>query len=259
MNASMSARPAHPRALQQLLELELLLDQKLLDWRLDSSAAAASAMVALEWSACVWAAAETAGPCPIAPRDVERGLALARRPVFICGVHRSGTTLMRDLLDSHPALSVLPAEGAFHCGPLRRIAGRSAGELRALGCEWVRRLANHSNQPPFWLLGRSGPTQSPYVRFACALLAWWPIVERALARETHYWPLVAVAPSARVATCRETRSQSRISSLTAPRSPAAASARIEASLSGRSRRDRRPRHGASNRPRAHEERRRARP
>jgi hypothetical protein len=193
MNASVSARPAHPRAMQQLLELELLLDQQLLDWRLDSSAAAASAMVALEWSACVWAAAETAGPCPIAPRDIERGLALARRPVFICGVHRSGTTLMRDLLDSHPALSVLPAEGAFHCGPLRRIARRSAGELRALGCEWVRRLANHSNQPPFWLLGRSGPTQSPYVGFARALMAWWPVAERALAWNTTRWPLVGVA------------------------------------------------------------------
>jgi hypothetical protein len=179
--------------MQQLLQRELQLDQQLLDWRLDSSAAAASAMVALEWSACVWAAAETLGPCPIAPQDIERGLALARRPVFICGVHRSGTTLMRDLLDSHPALSVLPAEGAFQSNPLSRITGLGAGELRALGCEWVRRLANHSNQPPFWLLGRSDATQSPYVRFARALMAWWLIAERALARDTQRWPLVAVA------------------------------------------------------------------
>jgi hypothetical protein len=129
MNASMSARPAHPRAMQQLLELELLLDQQLLDWRLDSSAAAASAMVALEWSACVWAAAETAGPWPIAPRDIERGLALARRPVFICGVHRSGTTLMRDLLDSHPALST-----AAHCAASPDAAPASCARSVANGC-----------------------------------------------------------------------------------------------------------------------------
>lgn len=189
----MSSRPTNPGGLRQLRELELLLDQQLLDWRLDNSAAAVSASIALEWSACVWAAAEAAGPWPIAAQDIERGLALARRPVFVCGVHRSGTTLMRDLLDFHPALSVLPAEGAFHCRPLMRITARSAGDLRALGCEWVRRLANHSNQPPFWLLGRSGSAQSPYVRFACALMAWWPMVERALAGDTHYWPLVAVA------------------------------------------------------------------
>ncbi|MFQ5335223.1 MAG: sulfotransferase, partial [Flavobacteriales bacterium] len=31
-------------------------------------------------------------------------------PVFICGAHKSGTSLMRSLLDSHPELFVIPFE-----------------------------------------------------------------------------------------------------------------------------------------------------
>ncbi|MFI4868094.1 MAG: sulfotransferase family protein [Steroidobacterales bacterium] len=150
-------------------------------------------MTALAWSDRVWAAAETRGPCRIAPEDIERGVSLARRPVFICGVHRSGTTLIRDLLDSHPALSVLPAEGTLHSNRWSRIVGPTDASLRAVACEWVRRLANHSNQPPFWLLGRSSSVDSPYVSFARALMAWWFIVERALGRDTRSWTLVAVA------------------------------------------------------------------
>jgi protein-tyrosine sulfotransferase len=34
-------------------------------------------------------------------------------PVFICGIHKSGTTLLRNLLDGHPALEVLPIESHF--------------------------------------------------------------------------------------------------------------------------------------------------
>lgn len=35
-------------------------------------------------------------------------------PVFICGIARSGTTLLARLLDSHPALAVLPGETFFY-------------------------------------------------------------------------------------------------------------------------------------------------
>jgi hypothetical protein len=63
------------------------------------------------WAAAVWAEAERAGPVDLPPEMVAWGRALAARPVFVVGVHRSGTTLLRDLLDGHPALSVLPAGG----------------------------------------------------------------------------------------------------------------------------------------------------
>ncbi|WP_156171388.1 sulfotransferase family protein, partial [Dyella japonica] len=123
-----------------------------------------------------------------------RAFDIARRPVFVFGAHRSGTTLVRDLLDHHPALSVLPAEGtmltnfAWH---LKRL--EPDRWLPFLGCEWLRRLANPINQQPYWLLGRSSTEDSPYVEFGRALLAWWPLVRSRLAPRTTSWPLVAIA------------------------------------------------------------------
>ncbi|MGH8231205.1 MAG: sulfotransferase family protein [Steroidobacteraceae bacterium] len=178
-------------ALQALLTLEQRLNRQLVDWRQDRDAAAASAVTAIEWSECVWRLASSAGPGRLAPAEVQRGLTLARRPVFICGVHRSGTTLMRDLLDGHPALSVLPAEGTFYTNPPRRHAGTHA-LLPAFGCEWLRRLVNPSNQPPFWLLVRSSSRGSPYVEFARAFTAWAPLVEASFGRDAACWPLLAV-------------------------------------------------------------------
>jgi hypothetical protein len=137
---------------------------------------------ARRWSEAVWTAAAAAGPGELSAAESERGLALGARPVFVCGVHRSGTTLVRDLLDAHPSLAVLPSEGSF-----RHDAG-----LAEVGREWVRRLANPINQPPYWLLGRSGPEGSPYVDFARLLAAWWG--------ETRERPLVAVALA--YASCR---------------------------------------------------------
>ncbi|HEU0300512.1 MAG TPA: sulfotransferase [Longimicrobium sp.] len=142
------------------------------------------------WSAAVWAAAERAGPVGLTPEAVAWGRALVARPVFVVGVHRSGTTLLRDLLDGHPALSVLPSEGTWltSLGPkLQRLP--EAERLPALGQEWLRRLANPINQPPYWLLGRGTEAESPYVRFARALLAW----EAAVGRAAGEWgPHVAV-------------------------------------------------------------------
>ncbi|HEY3730551.1 MAG TPA: sulfotransferase [Steroidobacteraceae bacterium] len=179
-------------ALPALLALESRLNRQLVDWRQDRGAAAASAVTAIKWSECVWRLARNSGAPELASADVQRGLELARRPVFICGVHRSGTTLMRDLLDGHPALSVLPAEGTFYTNASHRHAAGAHGVLATLACEWLRRLVNPSNQPPFWLLGRSCSRGSPYVEFARAFTAWAPLVQASLGRNTACWPLLAV-------------------------------------------------------------------
>ena len=128
------------------------------------------------------------------PDDVERGLAVARRPVFICGAHRSGTTLVRDLLDGHPALCVLPSEGTFFTSLQAHLERRPPEDRQAfLGGEWLRRLANPINRPPYWLLGRSSCGVSPYVEFARVLGAWWSVVEERLGDRISAWPLVAVS------------------------------------------------------------------
>jgi hypothetical protein len=176
----------------RLLELEHLLDLRLIDWRLDGRAGASALIAARSWSDAAWTLAAAAGPLELDAEDVARGLALARRPVFICGVHRSGTTLVRDLLDWHPELSVLPAEGLFFTNLQRRIAGLgSERALEVVGRTWLQRLVDHSSQPPFWLLGRSSAENSPYVSFARALMAWWRVIERAMSGRVKSWPLVS--------------------------------------------------------------------
>ena len=137
------------------------------------------------WSEAVWSDAEQSGPMPLDAAAIAHGLDVAARPVFVCGVHRSGTTLVRDLLDDHPELMVLPAEGTYFTSFERRLSrlGEGPEALTFFGCEWLRRVANPINQPPYWLLGRTSPAGSPYVRFARALMAWWPMT----------WPLAAAA------------------------------------------------------------------
>lgn len=175
-----------------IVDLEAQLDLQLQRPRVTNLGAVREA--AMAWSHAVWSAAESAGPRILATDEIERAFAIARRPVFVFGVHRSGTTLVRDLLDHHPALSVLPAEGtmltnfAWH---LKRLEPDTW--LPFMGCEWLRRLANPINQQPYWLLGRSSTEGSPYVEFGRALQAWWPLVRTRLGSRTTSWPLVAIA------------------------------------------------------------------
>lgn len=175
-----------------IVDLEAQLDQQLQRPRVTNLSAVRQAAAA--WSQAVWSAAESAGPLILTTSEIERAFAIARRPVFVFGAHRSGTTLVRDLLDHHPALSVLPAEGtmltnfAWH---LKRLEPNSW--LPFLGCEWLRRLANPINQQPYWLLGRSSAESSPYIEFGRALQAWWPLVKTQLGPRTTSWPLVAIA------------------------------------------------------------------
>jgi hypothetical protein len=149
---------------------------------------------AARWSTAVWTAASAAGAVELETHEVARGFDVARLPVFICGTHRSGTTLVRDLLDNHPALAVLPAEGTFLTNHESRLLRQPPTQwLETLGCEWLRRLANPIYQEPYWLLGSSSEERSPYVEFARALMAWWPLAQERMSPMATSWPLVAVA------------------------------------------------------------------
>ena len=164
---------AGPRALADIVDLEAALDAALVDRRSVSRFHATWLEPAIRWSSALWDMAVALGPADIADTTRAQGSSLAVRPVFICGAHRSGTTLMRDLLDGHPALVVLPAEASYFGDLQRRMARLSADDAASLlGQTWLRRLANPNNQPPFWLLGRSSAEASPYLDFARRLLAW---------------------------------------------------------------------------------------
>jgi hypothetical protein len=177
-----------------IVHLEQQLDRCLSRPRVTADDARALPGAAARWAAAVWAAAGAAGPVELANDEVARGFDVARRPVFICGAHRSGTTLIRDMLDNHPALTVLPAEGTFFTNLELRLQRQPQRQwLEFLGCEWLCRLANPIHQDPYWLLGRSAADRSPYVDFARALMAWWPLAEQRMSHIVSSWPLVAVA------------------------------------------------------------------
>ncbi|MDB5131840.1 MAG: sulfotransferase [Mucilaginibacter sp.] len=164
--------------LAEIIETEYQLDALLPQQRLETSPPAELLNVAIEWSRAVWRAAEQAGPMSLSDEEICVGLNFSQRPVFVCGVHRSGTTLLRNLLDGHPDLVVLPSEGTYYTNlefKLHNLTEKERPEF--LGTEWLRRLANPINQPPYWLLGRSLDSGSPYVSFARYFIAWQHVVD----------------------------------------------------------------------------------
>jgi hypothetical protein len=174
----------------KLIETESKLNQLLPANRPEESPPAGLMQAAANWSHTVWAEAERLGPMPLSYVQINQGRILARKPVYVCGVHRSGTTLVRDMLDSHPDLVVLPSEGTFYTNLERKVNNLPEYDRAAfLGQEWLRRLANPINQPPYWLLGCSSNKTSPYIDFARYVLAWWAVVDT----DNKAWPHLAIA------------------------------------------------------------------
>lgn len=174
----------------EIVQLEQQLNTMLPNKRLEAKPPATLLAAAAAWSAAVWQAAEKAGPMPLTTGQIQQGETLARNPVFICGVHRSGTTLVRNLLDGHPQLCVLPSEGTFYTNQEVKLQQLPSSKRASyLGMEWLRRLANPINQAPYWLLGRSTETASPYVNFARYVLAWWQVLPQ---KPGTQWPHMAI-------------------------------------------------------------------
>ena len=176
--------------LSKVLDAEHKLDALLPSRPLETNPPGDLVTAAIAWSAAVWAEADKLGPLAITKQQTGQGLTLARHPVYICGVHRSGTTLLRNLLDGHPGLVVLPSEGTFYTVLESKLRALPQNEqMSFLGSEWIRRLANPINQPPYWLLGRSTGSSSPYVDFARYLMTWWKILDHKKDRQA---PHIAV-------------------------------------------------------------------
>jgi len=181
-------------ALAEIAALEALLHRELPPVRLEGPRPSSLVAAETTWADAVWREASQLGPAALPPHAIATAATVAQRPVFICGVHRSGTTLVRDLLDDHPALAVLPSEGSFFTNFSAQLQGLEPDAIREhLGPIWLRRIANPINQPPYWLLGRSTETGSPYVQFGRVLAALWPEVKAALPGGAVSWPTPSVA------------------------------------------------------------------
>jgi hypothetical protein len=144
-----------------------------------------------EWSRAIWTVAESLGPTTPRAHDLEQGLSLAQRPVFVCGAARSGTTLLRDLLDGHPQLAVVPTESLFYTYLEPALfALRPDSHSSYLGRRWLERLVV---PPPYWLLGCSAQPKSPYVTFARAFAGWWQVPAQRRDARFSSWPIAALA------------------------------------------------------------------
>jgi hypothetical protein len=168
------------------------------DERVAPAALSAVRSAAEAWSRAAWDEAIATGPLPIGAGAASRAERLLARPVFVCGTHRSGTTLLRNLLDDHPQLLVLPSEGLRPAALAQALRRRDDAQALAwYGQEWLRRLANPVNLPPYWVLDARagqppGEFAAPFVR---ALLAWWPWCRQRYSGRHPLWPTLAVVLS----------------------------------------------------------------
>lgn len=177
-------------ALTKMIEAEDALDTVLPIRKLEEAPSTELITAAKKWSETVWAQAEELRPMKLSKEQVALALQLSKNAVFVCGVHRSGTTLLRDMLDGHPSLVVLPSEGTYYTNQEAKLRFMPEKEWAAhLGREWLRRMVNPINQPPYWLLGRSTEQGSPYVDFARYVLAWWEVVPHEPGTQ---WPHMAI-------------------------------------------------------------------
>jgi hypothetical protein len=94
------------------------------------------------------------------------------RPIFICGHHRSGTSLLHRLLDGHPQLVVLPGEATYF-DAFRDVARAdpSPDALDHYATEWIARFVD-PNFTPHFRLGRASLDRVPSVEFVGRLFGW---------------------------------------------------------------------------------------
>ncbi len=94
------------------------------------------------------------------------------QPIFVCGHHRTGTTLLQQLLDGHPQLVVLPGEATYFDS--FAYVARADPDARALdryAAEWVARFVD-PNFAPHFRLGRATGDHMPALEFVRRLYGW---------------------------------------------------------------------------------------
>jgi hypothetical protein len=85
------------------------------------------------------------------PNVIRQTETLVHKPVFICGLEKSGTTLLTQLLDSHPNLLVWPTDGYY----FKDIDKWDRNEFLKIARYWTQRLITPTGKPPFWFIGET--------------------------------------------------------------------------------------------------------
>jgi Sulfotransferase family len=134
---------------------------------------------------------------PITAEERTRTLEWLKCPVFVCGHHRSGTTLMQRLLDGHPDLVVLPSEGSYFTS-FHYVARPSPtpAALDRFIAAWISRLVD-PNFAPHFKIGRAGPHHNPGVQFAERVLAWCAALQDVSPKVTPFEAMLALVAAFR--------------------------------------------------------------
>lgn len=177
---------------QEILQLEQAFDSQIFQGKQVGPTPKEQIAAGKKWAKAIWDQATLEEISPYSPEKIAQGLALSQEAVYLCGVERSGTTLLRNLLDNHSQLSVLPSEGTYFTHLEAKLKAMPASARKAYLCqEWLWRLVTSDHQPPFWLLGRSSAHASAYVDFAKSFIAWWEIASFHL-KQISFWPSLVV-------------------------------------------------------------------
>lgn len=100
---------------------------------------------------------------------LQSAMGMAEDAVFICGYMKSGTTLLLELLDGHPELTVMPGDSHM-INRIHAERGMTNEERYAKLSEyWIGRLVNPTGQKPFWIMGED---DGPYLDFMSYLDYW---------------------------------------------------------------------------------------
>lgn len=115
-------------------------------------------------------------------QEIEKGLALSENLVLIGGLPRTGTTLLRDLIDGNPQISIMPDEDQYYEFMKVKVKDCNEEEAFSILCSnWLEKLADPMNQPPSWILTNGRPDFSMYAEFVSLSLAWWKVLRDASA------------------------------------------------------------------------------
>lgn len=94
------------------------------------------------------------------PELIEMTQVFIDEPVFICGGMKTGTTLLTQLLDSHPSLFVMPGDSHYY-SDFRNYKGTNNDLIRY----WIQRLINPTGQTPFWFLGKEPSVYCDFINY----------------------------------------------------------------------------------------------